>query len=973
MQALSAISSLPQYLKVYGPHLTRKAIKSLYPLHVPGKDPLPDFDDYPDDRTPLEAQQHVAAGMIKCLDKHGAGFLIGEPGCIAGESEIYDPVAMVYRRVDQITEPFNVVSHKDGRSVIGRAHVPVRKASLPLYRVTLSNGHSFVAAAHHEVLTSTGFRHVSTMAEELRAYADVLLPSIQESCRRASRRDAEHSSRKPSGSRDGCQKYHHSCGERLPTATDIGQEPFLQQGDALAHSLALSQMDGRDCGPEYSRPCPPFGHPSMQDSSSRGSYGQADESESHACETPCGPGESRDQGGRQFLSATCLPRTIASFDQSASQFDSNEASQTPFGEAIGESVSIVKIEYERTDIYYDFTVDVYHNYVMAGVVHHNCGKTITAVATIHEHAKRSRRKGGRNGRYRAIIICPDHLINKWVQEIETTILDARVITIKKWSEILDLVGDNATTRKSRANPVTERTSWVSTADDTKLAKAAKGDDFEKARSLVSAAEVKTKRETFAHQENKRWTQGWDAEWLVLGRDQIKRGPEFCGLTESGRGIVKIVEIDRREVIDDNGRPIYLPGPGYRRKTKGIFEKRARCPRCGKIPTEDGHPISMVALAKKQTTCTGLLLRDLTKDGYGNDVLYEGQDYRSYKGVGEGAFPSHARRLKPGSKLQHAGKSWIVEKCGEPLYQWTRKPDRWPVACIVQKKMRKWAQYLIVDEAHEQKSDVSAQATAMGKVLGTTQYCLAMTGTFIGGYADHLFPLLLRMAGGAMKERGFQWGSKMPFVERYGCIDRIIRGTTSVQATGVVRGSKSLRKAKIGPVTESRKPRPGIMPTLFSHLVMPRSIFLKLDQFIDDLAGLRREAHRGQPAARGPVCLQRGGQGADRCQLGDDREREYETFGCPVMDPIIISRFPVRLASPVRGRARGRLVASAASLYQGKLRRRGDACQLYAGHRSAERAGHYRLVEGAGEQERAALDLYAAHAQALAGRASQVPA
>ena len=62
---------------------------------------------------------------------------------------------------------------------------------------------------------------------------------------------------------------------------------------------------------------------------------------------------------------------------------------------------------------------------------------------------------------------------------------------------------------------------------------------------------------------------------------------------------------------------------------------------------------------------------------------------------------------------------------------------------------------------------------MGKILGTTRYCLAMTGTFIGGYADHLFPLLIRMAGREMKEHGFQWGSKMPFVERYGCIDRIV--------------------------------------------------------------------------------------------------------------------------------------------------------------------------------------------------------
>ena len=222
------------------------------------------------------------------------------------------------------------------------------------------------------------------------------------------------------------------------------------------------------------------------------------------------------------------------------------------------------------------------------------------------------------------------------------------------------------------------------------------------------------------------------------------------------------------------------------------------------------------------------------------MLYEGQDYQTYKGIGDNGFPSHARRLKPGTRLQHAGKSWILEKCGEPLYQWTRKPDRWPAALLVQKKLRKWAQYLIVDEAHEQKSDVSAQATAMGKILGTTRYCLAMTGTFIGGYADHLFPLLIRMAGREMKERGFQWGSKMPFVERYGCIDRIVRGTTAVQATGVVRGSRSLRKAKIGPVTESRKPRPGIMPTLFSQLIMHRAVFLKLEQFIDDLPGFEEK-------------------------------------------------------------------------------------------------------------------------------------
>jgi SNF2-related domain len=552
MQSLSAISTLPQYLKIHGQFLTRKAIRALKPMHTPGKDPVPDFEDYPENRTPMEAQQHVAAGMIKCLDKHGSGFIIGEPGV---------------------------------------------------------------------------------------------------------------------------------------------------------------------------------------------------------------------------------------------------------------------------------------------------GKTITSVAIIHEHARRSRRKGGRNGRYRAIIICPDHLIGKWEWEIESTIPEAKVHTIKKWHDILDFVG-TATNRKSRKVGEVDRKSEVSFVDDDKLfAKAVKDDDRDKIRALAHGASLESKRQSVVHQDRKQWAQKWDAEWLILGRNQIKRTPDFCGLTGinakgvqlvSNQALAKNVEVDRKDVLDDTGSPVYLAG--WKRKTKGVFEKRPFCPKCGKVPLEKGQPMAMKDVAKKQIACEGLMLRELTKDGYGNDVLYEAMDYRTYGGIGEGTFPSHARRMKPGSKLQHAGKSWVVEQCKEPLFQWTHRMSTWPAAQIIQRKMRKWAQYLIVDEAHEQKGDESDQAAAMAKVLGTTHYCLAMTGTLIGGYADHLFPLLMRMAGREMKDRGFEWGGKMPFVERYGCIDRIVRGTTPVQATGRMSGSRGLKKVKIGSVSESRKPRPGIMPTLFSHLVMHRSIFLKLDQFIDDLPG-----------------------------------------------------------------------------------------------------------------------------------------
>lgn len=426
-----------------------------------------------------------------------------------------------------------------------------------------------------------------------------------------------------------------------------------------------------------------------------------------------------------------------------------------------------------------------------------CGKTITAIAAIHEHAMRSRRKGGYGGKYRAIVICPDTLVEKWAREIETTIVDAHVITIgrkkDKWSDVLSLVSD--------------KQSW----------------------------------------HDKRWTREHAVEWLVLGRDKIKLGAAFTGLGDKRRCMdgqlrenkpCRLVEVDRKEVLDSNGFRTYKPGT-YTPLTKGVYEKRLACPKCGKIPMEKGKPVKTQALTNKATTCDGLILREVTKTGYGNDVIYETMKYMKYKGFSDDTFPSHARRVKPGARISHAGKSYEVQVCGEPLFQFTRKPNKWPAANLVQRKLKRWANYMVIDECHQAKGEGSAQAIAMGKVLSTTKHALALTGTFIGGYADHLFPILIRMAGAEMKARGFTWGSKMPFVERYGCIDRIVSGTVPVSTSTKLGGSKSLAK-KIGNVNEDRKPRPGIMPTLFSHLVMKRSIFLKLDQFIDNLPGFEEK-------------------------------------------------------------------------------------------------------------------------------------
>jgi hypothetical protein len=97
---------------------------------------------------------------MKMMDSRGSGFIVGEMGCIAGESEVYDPVAGLYRRVDQITEPFHVVAYDEANETlaVGKALTPFIKGRKELYRVTLEFGRSFLCTQDHVVLTRSGWK-----------------------------------------------------------------------------------------------------------------------------------------------------------------------------------------------------------------------------------------------------------------------------------------------------------------------------------------------------------------------------------------------------------------------------------------------------------------------------------------------------------------------------------------------------------------------------------------------------------------------------------------------------------------------------------------------------------------------------------------------------------------------------------------------------------------------------------------------
>src|SRR5205807_294374 len=84
-------------------------------------------------------------------------------------------------------------------------------------------------------------------------------------------------------------------------------------------------------------------------------------------------------------------------------------------------------------------------------------------------------------------------------------------------------------------------------------------------------------------------------------------------------------------------------------------------------------------------------------------------------------------------------------CGEQLWQYSHDIDRWAPATFIHKHLSGYFRYLILDEVHEEKSATSAQANAAGALAASCQKVIAMTGTLLGGYAEHLRPLLWRLA------------------------------------------------------------------------------------------------------------------------------------------------------------------------------------------------------------------------------------
>lgn len=175
-----------------------------------------------------------------------------------------------------------------------------------------------------------------------------------------------------------------------------------------------------------------------------------------------------------------------------------------------------------------------------------------------------------------------------------------------------------------------------------------------------------------------------------------------------------------------------------------------------------------------------------------------------------------------------------EECGSQLWTHTHQTDRWPVAKLIQTKRPHHFDYLVSDEIHKDKGLNSAQGRRLGTLASACDKVIGLTGTVLGGYADHLRALLFRIAPATLVEEGLGYRDHMLFNERYGRIEEVICQTDREE-----NGADNRQSSGSVSTRTYRNVKPGIMPTIMRHII-GTCIFLSLDEVADNLPALEEE-------------------------------------------------------------------------------------------------------------------------------------
>lgn len=193
-------------------------------------------------------QPHGAARTL--FEYRGPEVLLSGPaGCVAGETELWDPLAKRGRRIDKLHQ---LNERPWVQTLAGPilAEVPFLKGVADLYRVRLADGQSCVVTADHMFLSAAGWSRVADLAPGSGVLCG--LPA-----------GVHHCSETGVDSLADYLSCSGSCDPLLPRGSVVGLFSEPSQSDALAHNRDSSPQSVLASRVERNRFYQLFGHRSM--------------------------------------------------------------------------------------------------------------------------------------------------------------------------------------------------------------------------------------------------------------------------------------------------------------------------------------------------------------------------------------------------------------------------------------------------------------------------------------------------------------------------------------------------------------------------------------------------------------------------------------------------------------------------------------------------------------------------------------
>ncbi|WP_113675868.1 hypothetical protein [Vallitalea guaymasensis] len=419
-----------------------------------------------------------------------------------------------------------------------------------------------------------------------------------------------------------------------------------------------------------------------------------------------------------------------------------------------------------------------------------CGKTLQGAALVEKYYvdkflkqnKSTSVEAVENIKYRNIIMCPSHLVEKWEEEIIEEIPLAKVIIIEKFSQLINL--------RKKGKQRTEKEFFVISKDFCKLSYMQKPTPTVVAKKKIRYSYCKKCYHQHTYND---YLSGKKCDNCQGELKESDRGYAYGLICPScGELLFPYTRSIDYEHDDFEDKFTPLGATDFAGHKKG----NSRCSNCGE--------------SLWQPYVKNLTLR--------ND--YSNWSSKHEKWVRITHYKNKNRKTMVTSWVH---KDFIndylsINEVEEYEYSKVTSFRKYAPSWYIKKYLRGFFDFAIFDECHDLKGE-TAQGHAMHAIIKASKRYLPLTGTIAGGYAHHLFYLFYRLVPGKMRELGYEYSDVNKFSKDFGVVEE-----TYIYENEEDAYNSSSRGRK---VTKTPTVRPGINPLIFPKLLLGSTVFLDL--------------------------------------------------------------------------------------------------------------------------------------------------